>query len=195
VAQAEVTEITLKKLVAESDLIVLARVSKIDEGPADIKPVEDGFPAVKVATAQVIETWKGDTVREIRYVASPTRFCDIASAEKGERVVLFLTGRKGSDMMIAHVGRGRMPLRDLEEEVYASIDGKVMLPEGTPTISESKTARLTIPWKELGLPDRGPLTISYHVSAIEVKLLRQLVKSAAAPKAPMPTEDQKSRKG
>src|SRR5262245_28959267 len=75
---AEVAEIELKDLVARSDLIVVAKVSKVEDGPDHIKPVEARFPPVKVATAEVIERWKGVNVREVRYVASPTRYCDIA---------------------------------------------------------------------------------------------------------------------
>src|SRR5262249_39505911 len=127
----------LKDLVDRSDRIVLAKVSAIEDGPADIRTENDRFfPRVKVAKAQVIETWKGTPFREIRYVASPLWTCDIADAESGERVVLFLKSRKGSPiMMIAHLGRGRMPLREVEGKSYATIWSEdVRLPRGTVTI-------------------------------------------------------------
>jgi hypothetical protein len=135
-AWAEVKEIALKDLVAGSDLIVVAKVSKVEDGPPNIKPVEARFPPVKVATAEVIETWKGEKAREVRYVASPTRYCDIASAQKGERVVLFLEKWNDSTiMMIAHVGRGGMPLREVEGKTYATLRSEdVELPQGTATI-------------------------------------------------------------
>jgi hypothetical protein len=136
VVWAEVVEIPLQKLVAQSDLIVVARVTKVEDGPADVKTEDDRFfPRVKVATAEVIETWKGTPLREVRYVASPLWTCDISDAEKGERVVLFLGSRKGSPiMMIAHSGRGRMPLREVEGKTYATFWDEVELPKGTATI-------------------------------------------------------------
>src|SRR5262249_53707456 len=123
VVSAKVAEIPLKKLVAQSDLIILAKVSKIEDGPAEIKTQDDRvFPRVKVATAQVIETWKGTPLREVRFVASPLWTCDISDAEEGERVVLFLESRKGSPIpTIAHSGRGRMPLREVKGKLYATI--------------------------------------------------------------------------
>jgi hypothetical protein len=102
---AEVADITLKRLAARSHLIVVARVTTVEDGPAELQPAGDEYLAVKVATAEVIEIWKGPTTREVRYVASPTRYCDIAGARVGEPVVLLLEKRKDSAiMMIAHLG-------------------------------------------------------------------------------------------
>jgi hypothetical protein len=129
--RAEVREVSLKVLIAKSEMIIVAKVSKLEDGPADIKPVEARYPAVKVATAGVIETWKGAKCGEVRFVASPTRYCDIADARVGERVVLFLEKLKGSTiMMIAHVGRGRMPVREVEGESYAMLPSEVRSPKG-----------------------------------------------------------------
>jgi hypothetical protein len=140
VVLAEVAEIPLKRLVAQSDMIVVARVTKVEDGRADVKTEDDRFfPRVKVATAEVIETWKGTPLREVRYVASPLWTCDISDAEMGERVVLFLRSRKGSPiMMIAHSGRGRMPLREVEGKTYATCWDEVALPKGTTTIPGSE---------------------------------------------------------
>ena len=62
--------------------------------------------------------------------------------ETGERVVLFLTGSKDSPYSIASVGRGRMPLHDANDNQYATLQDKVILPEGTPTIPRTKTIAL-----------------------------------------------------
>jgi hypothetical protein len=136
VVRAEVADVTLKKLVARSALIVVAKVSKIEDGSADIRPVEDRSPSVKVATAQVVATGKWANIREVRFVASPTRYCDIASASEGERLVFFLEKRDDSTiMMIADVGRGGMPLREVEGMAYATLRSEnVRLPKGTATI-------------------------------------------------------------
>jgi hypothetical protein len=160
---AKVAEIPLKELVAQSDLIVLAKVSKVEDGPAEIKTEDDrSFPRVKVAAAEVIETWKGRSLREVRYVASPLWTCDISSAETGERVVLFLVSGKDSPiMMIAHSGRGRMPLRQVEGKSYATIWSEdVQLPRGT----------VTIP---------GPEPRYSFIRSIELSKLKELVRESS----------------
>lgn len=156
---AKVAEIALKQLVASSDLIVLAKVLKVEDGPTDIKAESDGFPPVKVATAQVVETWKGSPVREVRYVASPLWTCDIADGEKGEQVVLFLESRRSSGiMMIAHSGRGRMRLREVEGKTHATLwTDDVLLPKGTPTIP-------------------GPEPKYSFIRSVELSKLRELVR-------------------
>src|SRR5260370_38793630 len=88
--KARVGEITLKELVDGSDLIVLATVTKVEDGPANLKLGEDVFPPIKIATARVSEVWKGNTGHEVRYLASSTWICDISDAKVGDRVVLFL---------------------------------------------------------------------------------------------------------
>jgi hypothetical protein len=142
--RAEVSEVSLKDLIAKSETIVVAKVSKLEDGPADLKPVEADYPPVKVATAEVIETWKGAKVGEVRYVGSPTLYCDISKARVGERVVLFLEKQQGSTiMMIAHVGRGRMPLQEVEGESYAAVPPEVQLPKGiTKSILLSNLAKM-----------------------------------------------------
>jgi hypothetical protein len=163
VARAKVAEIPLKELVAQSDVIVLVTVSKVEDGPAGIKTEDDRFfPRVRVATAQVIETWKGTPLREVRYVASPLWTCDISNAERGERVVLFLERRKDSPiMMIAHSGRGRMPLRRIEGTSYATIwSDDVQLPNGT----------VTIP---------GPEPRYSFIRSIELSKLKELVRESS----------------
>jgi hypothetical protein len=177
--RADVADVTLKHLAARSDLIVVARVTKVEDGPAHLQPAGNEFPAVKVATAQVIETWKGDKVGEIRFVASPTRYCDTASAKEGERLVLFLEGSKESPYLITHVGRGRMPMQDADDKSYATLeDEKVLLPKGTQTVPRTKTARVALPSSEPGKPKRAS-TFKYTVRAIELGTLRKVVKEVS----------------
>jgi hypothetical protein len=157
---AEVAEIPLIQLVARSNLIVLAKVSKLEDAPAEIKTEDDrAFTRVKVATAQVTETWKGTPLRDVRYVASPLWTCDISDADKGERAVLFLVKRTDSPIMtIAHSGRGRMPLRQVEGTSYATIwSDDVQLPKGT----------VTIP---------GPEAKYSFIRSIELSKLKELVR-------------------
>jgi hypothetical protein len=174
-ARSDVKDVTLKDLAAESQLIVVARVTKVEDGPAELQPARDEFPPVKVATALVIETWKGDKVREIRYIASPAQPCDIASADVGERVVLFLEGSKNSLYSIAWVGRGWMPIHDENDNRYATLARQVILPKGTPTMSRSRTSHIVLPSLLTGKPEHS-LTFKYTKRAIELATLRKLVK-------------------
>jgi hypothetical protein len=70
--RAAVSEVTFKDLATRSDLIVVAQVSKIEDGPPQQERSDPRIPALKIATVQVIETLKGAYLREIRYVASPS---------------------------------------------------------------------------------------------------------------------------
>jgi hypothetical protein len=189
-AQAEVREIDLKDLVAHSDLIVVATVTKIDVAPDDIKAVEDRYPPVKVATAGVVETWKGTAVKEVHFVASPTRYCDIAAAKEGENLVLFLERHGNGPMMIAHVGRGGMSIHDVKGKPYATVSGQVNLPEGTGTISETKKDSVTLPASLIEPGKKGTVTLdlTYELRSIELGTLRELVRKASAD-APARTAD------
>ncbi len=124
--RAKVAAVAFKDLVAGSEVIVVAQVTKVEAGGKD----QD------VATARVIEVWKGSPGAVVRYLASPTWTCDISDAKEGERIVLFLAKSKDSPLLtIAHSGRGRMPLREVEGKSYATLwTIDVILLDGTPTI-------------------------------------------------------------
>jgi len=185
VSRAEVKPVVLEDLAARSHLIVIAKVSTVEDAPANLGRDDPGMPPLKVATAQVIETWKGTPVREVRYVASPDSMCDTSHAVKGERVVLFLTHsrwRKDSAFLsITHAGHGRMPIREVEAKMYAAVSDEVILPQGTPTISEQKTVQIPVPATESGKPATA-ITHTYSVTSIELSVLRGLVRRAAPEK-------------
>jgi hypothetical protein len=176
---ADVKKIALKEFVAGSELIVLATVTKIEDGPPELQPKEPYLPPIKVATAQILETWKGTPVREVRFIASPTWQCDMSHAEKGEKVVLFLTGEKGSPIMTTHWGRGRMPIREVEGKSYATFyNYGIGLPESTPTIPgpespsspSEKELNEELRKEGLGLPPPSYL-------CVELGKLKKLVRS------------------
>jgi hypothetical protein len=135
---AAMEPITFKQLVTKSETIVLAEVLRVEEAPRDFEfePRDERMPPLKIATARVIETWKGQAEREIRFFASPLFQCDTSSAEKGQPMVLCLGNRTKSGIMrISHGGRGGMPIREVGNKAYATIDNfTVDLPEGTRTI-------------------------------------------------------------
>jgi hypothetical protein len=135
-ARASVASITLKELVGRSDLIVVARETKVEDGPADLNLGEDVKSPIKVATARIVEVWKGKAGPDVRYIASPTWTCDISEAKVGESVVLFLSKSKSVPFMfIEHSGRGRMPIRDVNGRRHATIWViDIELPRGVKTI-------------------------------------------------------------
>ncbi len=155
-SRAEVRKVYVEDLAADSELIVIAKVSKIEDAPASLERDDAGMPPLKVATAQVLETWKGKSVPEVRYIASPDWMCDTSHAEKGERCLLFLEyahwRKDRSFLSISHAGRGRMPLREVKGKWYAALQDEVILPQGTPTISEQKTVRINLPGSEQNQP-------------------------------------------
>jgi hypothetical protein len=136
--KASVAEITLRELIDMSDLIVVATVTKVEKGTTYPPPAEPHLPPPEIATARVLETWKGTHFQEVSFLASPTWTCDISDAKQGERVVLFLRSSKESRIYcVAHSGRGRMPLREVGSRTYATIwVHDVQLPRNTVTIPD-----------------------------------------------------------
>jgi hypothetical protein len=177
-SRAEVRQIDLEDLAEHSDLVVVAEVVKIEDGPAHLKADEGTKGPLDVATARVIETWKGNPSREVRYVVSPDHMCDISHAEKGERVVLFLESKRWrrdkTYKSIAHSGRGRMPLGQVKGESYAVLQADVILPPGAPTITEKKTIQISVRATEPGKPPETR-TVTYSATSVEVEFLRKLV--------------------
>jgi hypothetical protein len=108
----------------------MAVVTKVEITPFMIHDDQVEFPPVRIATARVLESWKGPQVREVYFWASPMEMCDIAHAEKGEEVILFLERSTfGPIMRIGHVGRGRMVLQGAKkEERFAEVEQAIKLP-------------------------------------------------------------------
>jgi hypothetical protein len=148
--RGEVGAIPIAELAQRSDLIVIATVESVSEPTGE-----------KVyATAKVMEVWKGPHVGKVEFLASGTWTCDISEAELGEAVLLFLTtGPESRSLMIAHSGRGRMPLRTLDGKRYATFWEEILLPETTATIP-------------------GPDRASCFIRSLEVEVFRSLVKQA-----------------
>jgi hypothetical protein len=188
-ALASVREIELKELVERSDIIVVATVEKIEAAGDLIKAAGDEFPPVKLATAGVVETWKGPRVKEVCFVASPTVQCDITSAAMGERLVLFLNRSGNAPIMtIAHIGRGRMVLEKIKGEQFAIVEHGVELPAGVKLVKSKKPITLSIPAALLKPGEKGSKTLTFtdgvEVRSVELKVLRELVRGYLAKKRP-----------
>ena len=148
---AEIGPITLKELVANSDIIVIGRVTRI-------------FPikGVDVAQVQISTQLKGRSLPSIYILNVPTWTCDITRADSGETDVFFLhpykfsrhpTASAGAErsmsfqepigfkkkvwqtigkdfFQVGHAGRGQMPLRTVDGVEFATVwTGDVLLPD------------------------------------------------------------------
>lgn len=151
-AEAMVIPPKLAELAQSSEVIVVAKVVSIR-----------GIPVVghRWAKARVTEVWKGPSLTMVEYLISSNSACDISDAEPGESVLLFLTASGRNGRSIAWEGRGRMPLRPLRGETYASYFTDVQFPAGTPEI------------------DCGEGKGDGYGRAVELGVVRNLVKKAA----------------
>jgi len=123
-AEAMVGTISLSKLIATSDAIVVAQVVRVS-----------GSPDERYATANVLRSLKGPLSEPFRFLASPSWTCDTADAHDGEVVLLFLNRKDGQSFLIAHSGRGRMPLRRAFGKTYVTLVANVViLPPDAPVI-------------------------------------------------------------
>jgi hypothetical protein len=93
---------TLEMLTRTASLIVVAQIEKVTE-KGD----------VRIATARVIDVWKGWSAGIVQFRASRSWTCDVSKAIPGETVVLFLVGDAETDLTaIAYSGIGRLPIND-----------------------------------------------------------------------------------
>lgn len=147
---AEVGRGRFDDLAKGSDIIVVAKIQSVR------KPIFGKH----YAKAKVIEVWKGKQTETVEFLASPTWTCDISEAKEGETVLLFLVkSDKSRSYVIARSGRGRMPLRDVNDKTYATFWPEVILPADTSTVD-------------------GPEPRWKFIRSVEVTTLRDLVKKA-----------------
>lgn len=114
---------TLEALTRSASLIVVAQVENVTK-KGD----------VSVATARVIDVWKGQSTEIVQFRASKSWVCDISTAIPGEIVVLFLADVGQTDVKaIAYSGIGRLPVNDAEGrqtvELYSSLFTKALKQE------------------------------------------------------------------
>jgi hypothetical protein len=147
---AKVASVQFTNLVANCDLIVVAKVES----------VSSPLIGKKYAKARVTEVWKGAKADTVEFLASPTWTCDISEAKKGETVLLFLTkDGESRSYAIAHSGRGRLPLRTITGKSYATFWPEVIFPKEVPTIA-------------------GPEPEWDFIRSVEINILRELAQNA-----------------
>ena len=112
---AKVGMITLEELTDGAEFIGIVRVESVGFG---IRYLFQGH-----ATATVLERWKGQARRWIRFGSTSTWSCDISDAHTGEEALVFTEGRQ-----LAHAGRGRMPIFTRDGRRLAAVGPEVRLP-------------------------------------------------------------------
>jgi hypothetical protein len=142
----------IEELARESELIVVARVESVSGKAGD----DD-----RRAKALVSEVWQGPKVATVEFHASPAWVCDIAGAEPGETILLFLTDNRNGCWRIAWSGRGRMPVKAMDGRDCATPFMDVIFPK--------ETASTPVPEKENHGFDRA-----YDLLAVK-KLVRKAI--------------------
>lgn len=99
---------SLEMLTKASTLIVVAEVEEVKQQRGTL-----------VATARILEVWKGTPPEKLHFRASKSWVCDSSHAVIGETIVLFLGGDPLTAMSIAYSGLGRLPV--------SKTDGKQMV--------------------------------------------------------------------
>jgi hypothetical protein len=120
---------SLEELTKNAKLIVVARVEEIvTEAPLEAGDTSGVRPISwekRVATARVLEVWKGNTGagETVKFRASKSWTCDASTAVRGETVVLFLADdpKDSSLMEIASNGIGRLPVQRNSILLYSSL--------------------------------------------------------------------------
>ncbi len=114
---------TLEMLTRSASLIVVAEVENVTEKGG-----------VRIATARIIDVWKGRATGIVQFRASRSWTCDVSNAIPGETVVLFLVGDAQTEVTaIAYSGIGRLPVvnaRDMQTvNLYSGLFTKAMKQE------------------------------------------------------------------
>jgi hypothetical protein len=133
---------TLAELAKNAKVIVVAEVEDIKTEQSVNGSSLSGVRAIswekRVATARVLEAWKGTAGERVHFRASKSWTCDVSTAVVGERIILFLTDdpKDSNVMAISFHGIGRLPVERNSVLLYSSLLTKeikllLALPEET----------------------------------------------------------------
>lgn len=106
---------TLEALAKNAQIIVVAQIEEVAvEQPENrTNGIREIAWERRVATARVLDIWKGTAGEKIQFRASKSWTCDVSTAIVGETVILFLVDDpKDSVMAIAYSGIGRLPIEN-----------------------------------------------------------------------------------
>jgi hypothetical protein len=125
---------TLEALAKDAQIIVVAYIEEVVGEQPENTTNTSGVRAItwerRVATARVLETWKGTAGEKVQFRASKSWTCDVSTAVIGETVVLFLVDDpKDSVMAIAYSGIGRLPVENNDGNSRVLLYGSLLSKE------------------------------------------------------------------
>lgn len=119
---SEAPVLTATELFQSSELVCIARIERVETS---------GNPKEKYGIGKVMDVWKGEKTKMVRFRAFPTWRCDTSQANEGETVLLFLEHFKNSPLEIVNSGQGRWPLKNYlpgyEEDVVIELSSYHLL--------------------------------------------------------------------
>ena len=111
---------TFAEIASEADRIVFGEVTSVESFPG----------GKRLAKIHVLESWRGPQARELIIDVSSTFACDESTALPGERAVFLLASSADSDnLRLAYFGRGRLPVKVIEGDLYVERVWSSDLPE------------------------------------------------------------------
>jgi hypothetical protein len=131
-ADGKLASIGIDELMARSDAIVIARVSRITSAKVPAHPSRSGNVVYADAIAQ--RTLKGSVSGKFRFLAQVDFICEVTGAVKDEDALFFLQRYDDGSLAIMAFGHGRMPLRYVDGKLYVSPTSLIILPKDVPTI-------------------------------------------------------------
>ncbi|MEW6072656.1 MAG: hypothetical protein AB1726_08715 [Planctomycetota bacterium] len=146
-----------------AEVVCVGRVEEVveleqeprDGGSRSVPPDLGTIRRIPIARVRVERSLKGTEEGEfVYYLAMPTWTCDISRAEVGERALFLLADTPWDRALqpatraalkrltgsrpvyaVAHSGRGRLPLREVDGREYATYWKELLLPDDLPTIA------------------------------------------------------------
>jgi len=115
-------------------------------GYVNVVNVEQKLFNRKIATAQVIETYKGQNIDTIQFRSNPQWTCDVSNAEEGQKCFLFLSKNKGRNL-ITWAGRGKFLVSKNDGHECFELQNDVLYPYEV--ISNSIADTIKEKWGEI----------------------------------------------
>ena len=99
---SEAPVLTATELFQSSNLVCVAKIERVEAA---------GNTKEKYGIGKVMDVWKGEKTKMVRFRAFPTWQCDTSQANVGETVLLFFERFNDSFLEIVNSGQGQWPLK------------------------------------------------------------------------------------
>lgn len=117
---AAIVHRTFTEVAPEAERVVLGLVESVEEFPE----------GTRIAKIKVLETWRGRDEPRLLVDVTITFACDISKAIPGETALFLLVKPADFDeLRLVYVGRGRLPVKEIDGESYVEGVWSLELPE------------------------------------------------------------------